>query len=163
MSARGKAGAAVAAFVVFAAVSGGHGHHHGNPFAVLDSLGAAPMPADASTAIGYAKDQLGKPYCWGGTGPSCYDCSGLVEQAEAAAGLSIPRTSQAQWAQLQHVSSPGPGDLAFFAGSDGTITSPGHDALVVGRHGGIIEAYGTGVPIRYSNYHRPDLVGFARP
>ena len=30
--------------------------------------------------LAYARSQIGKPYCWGGEGPSCYDCSGLVEK-----------------------------------------------------------------------------------
>lgn len=116
----------------------------------------------AAAAIAYARAQLGKPYLWGGTGPGAFDCSGLVMEAYAHAGKYIARTSQAQWATERHVSSPEPGDLAFFAGSDGTMTSPGHVGIVTGR-GTMIEAYGTGYPIRYSSYDRPDLVGFTDP
>ena len=47
-------------------------------------------------------------------------------QAYAAAGISIARTSQDQWAWGPQVSTPEPGDLVFFAGADGTVTSPGH-------------------------------------
>ena len=35
---------------------------------------------------------------WGGTGPDAFDCSGLAMMAYRAAGLTIPRTSQQQWA-----------------------------------------------------------------
>ena len=92
-------------------------------------------------------------------------CSGLTMMAERAAGVSIPRTSQQQWADLPHVpaSQAGPGDLALFVGSDGTWTAPGHVAIVINHHGGIVEAYGTGVPVRYSTDHRSDLVGFVKP
>ena len=44
-----------------------------------------------------------------------------------------------------------PGDLVFFAGSDGTPTSPGHVGLVIGG-GKMIEAYATGFPIRVATY-----------
>jgi cell wall-associated NlpC family hydrolase len=62
-----------------------------------------------------------------------------------------------------------PGDLVFFAGSDGTPTSPGHVGLVIGG-GKMIEAYATGFPIRISTYGRPTsapgdqtVVGFTDP
>jgi len=135
--------------------------------AVLSGHGAAATSSGAPSraaaqAIAYARAQLGKPYEWGGTGPYAFDCSGLAMEAYAHAGVGIARTSQDQWATEPHVSSPQPGDLAFFAGSDGTMTSPGHVGLVIGG-GQMIEAYGTGYPIRVASYQRPDLVGFSQP
>ena len=120
--------------------------------------------------IAYARAQLGKPYLWGGTGPDAFDCSGLVMMAYRAAGIDIPRTAQLQWAWGPTIQ-PGqeqPGDLVFFAGSDGTPTSPGHVGLVIGP-GEMIEAYATGFPIRQApfgvNAAAGDLVpvGFTRP
>ena len=70
--------------------------------------GGAPSRA-AAQAIAYARGQLGKPYLWGGTGPYSFDCSGLVMEAYAHAGVGIARTSQAQWATERHVSSPAAG------------------------------------------------------
>jgi cell wall-associated NlpC family hydrolase len=62
-----------------------------------------------------------------------------------------------------------PGDLVFFAGSDGTPTAPGHVGLVIGK-GKMIEAYATGFPVRISTFgtgsSAPGLariVGFTRP
>ena len=130
----------------------------------------APTQAVA-TAISFAEQQLGKPYLWGGTGPDAFDCSGLVMMAYRAAGIDIARTSQAQWATEQRVpaSQVQPGDLVFFAGSDGTPTSPGHVGLVIGN-GKMIEAYATGFPIRVSAYGQPsssagdqDPIGFTQP
>jgi peptidoglycan DL-endopeptidase CwlO len=118
----------------------------------------------ARTAIAFAEAQLGKPYLWGGTGPDAFDCSGLVMEAYRAAGISIPRTSEQQWLWGPQVpaSQVEPGDLAFFAGSDGTVTAPGHVGLVIGR-GMMIEAYATGFPIRIAPYTGRGAVGFTRP
>jgi peptidoglycan DL-endopeptidase CwlO len=116
------------------------------------------------TAIGYAEEQLGKPYQWGATGPDAFDCSGLVMMAYRAAGIDIPRTSQQQWAAGPQISPSQvqPGDLVFFAGADGTPTAPGHVGLVIGN-GLMIEAYATGFPIRIAPYGDRDPVGFTRP
>ena len=133
----------------------------GSQHAVTAGAAGAPGKA-AAEAITYARAQLGKPYQWAATGPDAFDCSGLVMMAYRGAGVSIARTSQDQWATEPHVSSPKPGDLAFFAGSDGTMTSPGHVGIVIG-HGDMIEAYATGYPIRVASYSRPDLVGFTDP
>ena len=123
----------------------------------------APTQAVA-TAISFAEQQLGKPYLWGGTGPDAFDCSGLVMMAYRTAGISIARTSQAQWATETRVpaSQVQPGDLVFFAGSDGTVTDPGHVGLVIGD-GKMIEAYATGFPIRVSSYANRGAIGFTEP
>jgi peptidoglycan DL-endopeptidase CwlO len=145
----------------------------GNTACTQDSLLASVVAPNAMvlTAINYAEDQLGKPYLFGGTGPNAYDCSGLVMMAYRAAGVNIPRTSQQQWAQLPHVpaSKVQPGDLVFFAGADGTVKSPGHVGLVIGKHE-MIEAYATGFAIRVSQFGTPQsapgdthVVGFAQP
>ena len=124
---------------------------------------AAPNQVVA-TAIAYAEQQLGKPYQWGGTGPDAFDCSGLVMMAYRTAGIDIARTSEQQWATEPRIpaSQVQPGDLVFFAGSDGTPTSPGHVGLVIGN-GQMIEAYATGFPIRVASYTDRDPVGFTRP
>jgi len=124
-----------------------------------------------SAAIAFAQKQIGKPYLWGGTGPDAFDCSGLVMMAYQAAGMDIPRTSEDQWAWGPKVpaSQVEPGDLVFFACSDGTPTSPGHVGLVIGG-GKMIQAYATGFPIQISTYGTPSsegglsqVVGFTRP
>jgi cell wall-associated NlpC family hydrolase len=102
--------------------------------------GATSTQAEQAVAFAYA--QLGKPYQWGGTGPSSYDCSGLVQASWAAAGVSIPRDTYAQWAALPHISMSAlePGDLIFYDGE-------GHVAMYVGD-GYIIDAPQTGESIR---------------
>jgi len=123
----------------------------------------APTQAVA-TAISFAEQQLGKPYLWGGTGPDAFDCSGLVMMAYRAAGISIARTSEQQWVTETRVpaSQVQPGDLVFFAGADGTVTSPGHVGLVIGN-GKMIEAYATGFPIRVASYLGRGAIGFTQP
>jgi peptidoglycan DL-endopeptidase CwlO len=129
----------------------------------LPGVSQAPNDA-AATAIAYAEQQLGKSYQWGGTGPDSFDCSGLVMMAYRAAGIDLPRTSEQQWARGPRISPSQvrPGDLVFFAGSDGTVKSPGHVGLVIGG-GLMIEAYATGYPIRIAPYRDRQPVGFSRP
>lgn len=137
---------------------------------VINGSTAVPNQTVAA-AIAYAQQQIGKPYLWGGTGPDAFDCSGLVMMAYQTAGVTIPRTSQAQWSWGPQIQ-PGheePGDLVFFAGSDGTTAAPGHVGLVIGG-GKMLEAYATGFPIRISSYGTSGSaagdgkpVGFTRP
>ena len=87
-----------------------------SPAATQQAAPAAPNGSKAEAVIAYAEAQIGKAYVWGGTGPNGYDCSGLVMMAYASVGISLPRTSQAQYgvgtpvslSQLQ------PGDLVFY-------------------------------------------------
>ena len=125
-----------------------------------------PPPAGtAGKVIAYAEAQIGKPYLWGATGPDAFDCSGLAMTAYRAAGITIPRTSQQQWAYGRQVpaSQVQPGDLVFFAGSDGTMAAPGHVGIVTG-HDTMIDAPFTGEVVREESFSgSTDLVGFTRP
>ena len=133
---------------------------------VCEQAGLGPLPAGtAGKVIAYAEAQLGKPYQWGATGPDTYDCSGLTMMAYRAAGITIPRTSQQQWAYGPQIpaSQAQPGDLVFFAGADGTMTDPGHVGIVTG-HDTMIDAPKTGQVIREESFSgSTDLVGFTRP
>jgi peptidoglycan DL-endopeptidase CwlO len=84
--------------------------------------------------------------------------------AYRAGGISIPRTSQDQfaWGPRISASQAQPGDLVFFVGADGTVAAPGHVGLVIGK-GMMIEAYATGFPIRIARYTDRSPVGFTRP
>jgi cell wall-associated NlpC family hydrolase len=136
----------------------------GSPVCEQADLG--PLPAGtAGKVIAYAEAQLGKPYLWGATGPGAFDCSGLAMMAYRAARITIPRTSQQQWAYGPQIpaSQAQPGDLVFFAGSDGTITAPGHVGIVTGN-GTMIDAPYTGQVVREESFSgSTDLVGFTRP
>ncbi|CAM5528651.1 hypothetical protein SHIRM173S_13221 [Streptomyces hirsutus] len=71
----------------------------------------------AGAAFAAAQSKLGTPYVYGATGPSSYDCSGLTSWAYAQAGVSIPRTSEAQTGagtKIYSASQLQVGDLVFF-------------------------------------------------
>src|SRR6202044_1477127 len=97
-----------------------------------------PTGTQADKAVAFAYAQLGKPYVYGATGPDSYDCSGLVQAAWTAAGVSIPRTTYEQWASLPHIplSDLEVGDLILYNGES-------HVAMYVGD-GYIIDAPHTG-------------------
>jgi NlpC/P60 family len=82
----------------------------------------------ATLALGY----LGTPYLWGGSSPSGFDCSGLVQYALGRLGVAAPRTSENQYAWAKPVSTSRlkPGDLVFlnFPGEQ----SPGHVMIWLG-------------------------------
>jgi cell wall-associated NlpC family hydrolase len=138
---------AVAALLASAGAKAAASHGHARP-----SAGNQAAPA----VVAFARARVGKvPYAWGGTTDAGMDCSGLTQAAYASAGVTIERTSQQQWASEQHVpaSQVTAGDLVFFAGSDGTPTSPGHVGIVTdpARHQ-MIDAYGAGTYVRYDGY-----------
>ena len=93
--------------------------------------------------------------------------------AYRAAGITIPRTSQAQWAYGTQIpaSQAQPGDLVFFAGADGTPAAPGHVGIVLNPAAHtMIDAYATGYPVEEDTYGLPaskeglsPVVGFTRP
>jgi cell wall-associated NlpC family hydrolase len=124
-------------------------------------------PQTVATAIAYAAEQLGKPYVWGGVGPSGYDCSGLVMMAYQAAGISLPRTTFQQvyaGAPVYSDSQLEPGDLLFTAGSDGTAENPGHVGVYIGS-GLVIQAPETGEDIEitpFSDYWKESTVAIRR-
>ncbi|HEX2073136.1 MAG TPA: C40 family peptidase [Geodermatophilus sp.] len=70
----------------------------------------------AQIAIDTAMAQRGDPYVWAAAGPNSFDCSGLVQYAFRAAGLSLPHSSRMQSQMGQPVSraEARPGDLVAF-------------------------------------------------
>jgi cell wall-associated NlpC family hydrolase len=77
---------------------------------------SAPVGAGAGAAVAAARSKVGAPYVRAGTGPNGFDCSGLTQWAMAQAGISIPRTSYAQFGAGTPVdrSAIQAGDLVFF-------------------------------------------------
>ncbi|MFI1352255.1 NlpC/P60 family protein [Streptomyces sp. NPDC020898] len=111
----------------------------------LPDLGDAAAPnARAAAAVAAARGALGSPYVWGSSGPSGFDCSGLMQWSYAQAGVSLPRTSQAQRYAGQQVplAQAQPGDLVTYR-SDAS-----HVGMYVGN-GQVIHAPYPGAPVRY--------------
>lgn len=108
--------------------------------AITSGTYTGPTGTQADAAVQFVYNQLGCKYTYGGTGPCSlgFDCSGLVQAAWAAAGISIPRDTYEQVAALPSVplSAIQPGDLLFYDGD-------GHVAMYVGN-GYIIDAPQTG-------------------
>lgn len=50
----------------------------------------------ATELIEIAKQYIGTPYIYGGTGPNGFDCSGFVQHVYQKIGISLPRTSYTQ-------------------------------------------------------------------
>lgn len=83
---------------------------------IVPASAAGPASNAASVALAFALAQVGKAYAWGGNGPDAYDCSGLTTAAYKKAGISLPRTSYAQFGVGTAVSLANlqPGDLVFY-------------------------------------------------
>ncbi len=104
---------------------------------------AAPIVAAFSAVVDFTTSKQGFAYVYGANGPDAFDCSGLMQWAYAQAGVSIPRTSNEQWAAGTPVSLDAlqPGDIVVMYGG-------GHVAMYIGN-GMVVHALneGTGVII----------------
>jgi peptidoglycan DL-endopeptidase CwlO len=104
-------------------------------------ISATPPPTSGSVGavLAYAYAQLGKPYCYAGVGPGCFDCSGLTMMAWAQAGVIMSHGSYDQMASFPSVSMSQlqPGDLVFWDGhvgiyvGDGSVLHAPHSGTVV--------------------------------
>ncbi|MGP2439428.1 NlpC/P60 family protein [Streptomyces sp. JW3] len=112
---------------------------------VLTSTASASGRAGA--AFSAAQSVIGTPYVYGATGPSSFDCSGLTSWAYAQAGVSIPRTSEAQSQIGTRITSQSDlqvGDLVFF------FNDLHHVGLYAGN-GQVLHAPRTGTVVRYES------------
>ncbi|MFD0371572.1 NlpC/P60 family protein [Streptomyces sp. NPDC059071] len=101
-------------------------------------------PSRAAAAVIAARSAIGRPYVWGATGPSAFDCSGLMVWSYRQAGIALPRTSQAQRNAGRRVplSQAQPGDLVTYRGD------ASHVAIYAGN-GQVIHAPYPGARVRY--------------
>lgn len=129
-------------------------------FLASGALGQGERTPSAAgrVAVAWALAQLGKPYIWGAAGPDAFDCSGLTSQAWLHAGVPIPRVSQDQWADLQHIplNQLRPGDLVLY------YQGATHVALYIGG-GLVVVAPHTGAVVRVSPIGVGPILGAVRP
>jgi hypothetical protein len=101
-----------------------------------------PPPAEGRDAdrlrqavVATAKEAMGRPYEWGGTGANGggFDCSGLIQHAYGQHGVRLPRISRDQAKEGRPIArnrtSLRPGDLLTFSNSGGPVT---HVGLYIG-------------------------------
>ena len=101
--------------------------------AAIPGVGGAPA---ALAAVNTALGAMGTPYAWGGSSSNGFDCSGLIQYAYGAHGVSLPRTSADQARQgtpvERQLASLAPGDiLTFSSGAGGSQVS--HVGLYIGN------------------------------
>ncbi|MFB6990612.1 NlpC/P60 family protein [Streptomyces sp. NPDC056304] len=107
----------------------------------------------AAAAFSAAKSRVGLPYVWGASGPNSFDCSGLTSWAFNQAGVSIPRTSQAQadvGTRINSLSALKPGDLIIMR------TDLSHVGFYAGN-GQILHAPKPGAQVRYESIARSGM------
>ncbi len=135
------------------ASTGGSGIGHNLPRGNTGQNRKAKSQSEAIAAT--AATQLGIPYQWGGPpilGHST-DCSGLAQAVLRKSGVSIPRTSQAQWragkpVSLGHLQ---PGDLVFYHMGKG---GPEHVAIYIGNGQIIVDPH-TGDKVKVDSINGP--------
>jgi cell wall-associated NlpC family hydrolase len=118
---------------------------------------SGPASARARIAIDFALSQRGKPYHWGSSGPSSYDCSGLTMRSYAHAGISLDHFTGSQWHAGRHVgrSELRPGDLVFF------YSDHHHVGIYLGG-GQMVHAPHTGDVVRVASIDGRDFSGGVR-
>lgn len=124
---------------------------------VPDGYVAPPVDGVNSAALRTALTRLGAPYSWGATGPSQFDCSGLMVWSYAQEGKSLPRSSQAQAVSGAPVAPADmqPGDLVIYY--------PG--ATHVGMYAGdglVLHAPTYGVPVKLEKVDAMPISGIRR-
>ncbi|MEV7024560.1 NlpC/P60 family protein [Kitasatospora sp. NPDC093558] len=121
-------------------------------------LGTTPPASErGAAALAAAVRMIGSPYVYGSTGPRAFDCSGLMYYSWRQAGVSLPRTSQAQAYAGQRVSlsEARPGDLVIFY----------RDMHHVGMYAGggvIVHAPYPGARVRYESVNAMPVAGVVR-
>ncbi|WP_324783780.1 NlpC/P60 family protein [Streptomyces sp. H51] len=113
----------------------------------VDLGNSTPASSRAAAAFSAAQSKIGSPYVYGASGPSSFDCSGLTSWAYAQAGVSIPRTSQAQanaGTRIYSQSALQVGDLVIFYGDL-------HHVGFYAGNGQVLHAPRTGTVVRYES------------
>ena len=134
--------------------NGGWRYNYGNMFYVelvnqyltVKQFSNETVQAVMNEALKYQ----GWKYVYGGSNPNTsFDCSGLTQWCYGKAGISLPRTAQAQYDATQHIplSQAQTGDLVFFHSTYNTSDYVTHVGIYVGNN----QMYHAGNPIGYTD------------
>ncbi len=96
---------------------------------------AALSMAELVAMLKAAASRVGYPYVWGGSGPTTFDCSGLVQWSFAQAGVVMPRVAadQARTGPAIPFSQAQAGDLLFYRTDPTAPDYISHVAIYLGR------------------------------
>ncbi|MEV1054389.1 NlpC/P60 family protein [Streptomyces sp. NPDC049887] len=136
----------------------GTGAESGSGTGTTSGTTGGTYAAKAEKVLSFARAQIGKPYVWGATGPSSFDCSGLTQAAWRAAGVDLPRTTWDQVKAGQSVATADllPGDLVFF------YDDISHVGIYIGD-GKMIHAPKPGANVREESIYYMPIHGSVRP
>ena len=117
------------------------------------STPSAPSGNAAQQGAAIAQSMAGSPYRYGGATPRGFDCSGLVYYAYRKAGISVPRTTQAQYRRSQRIALADihRGDLLFFKLASRGVS---HVGIYTGN-GKFIHAPSSGKRVAYAQLENP--------
>jgi peptidoglycan DL-endopeptidase CwlO len=96
---------------------------------------AALNMAELVAMLKAAASRVGYPYVWGGSGPTTFDCSGLVQWSFARAGVVMPRVAadQARTGPAIPFSQAQAGDLLFYHTDPTAPDYISHVAIYLGK------------------------------
>ena len=96
---------------------------------------AALSMAELVAMLKAAASRVGYPYVWGGSGPTTFDCSGLVQWSFAQAGVVMPRVAadQARTGPAIPFSQAQAGDLLFYRTDPTAPDYISHVAIYLGK------------------------------
>ncbi|MET9253207.1 C40 family peptidase [Streptomyces sp. NPDC003717] len=91
----------------------------GSSSAGSSTSSSSTATGSAAAVVSFVRAQIGDAYVSGGTGPSSWDCSGLVQAAFKQIGVDLPRVSQDQSTAGTQVGldSLQPGDILYWGGA----------------------------------------------
>ncbi len=134
---------------------------------VLIGAGSLTACTPQLNAVAAAREQIGQPYVSGGESRAegGFDCSGLTYYAWKQAGVTLPRSSSAQYSWVTKIKKADlqPGDLVFYSSSR-SASNISHVALYAGD-GKIIQAHKPGVPLSEDDldtWWTSNLIGYGR-
>ena len=121
-----------------------------------DGSGSSTKQSRRSQLVNYTLQFVGNRYVWGGTSlTNGVDCSGFTMRVMEKFGVSLPHYSgsQAQMGKKVTSATMKPGDLIFYAGSNGKVN---HVAIYIGN-GRIVHAASrrSGIKTSTWNYRTP--------